>query len=73
MGSRCTATTEAIQTALTLEGPKTPTPDVPKTGDDRNIMLPLILLGASLAGLAVLFLFRFRGKKRSSQTGSKKD
>ena len=64
---------EGQTVTLTPEKPKTPTTDVPKTGDDRNITLPLILLGASLAGLAVLFLFRFRGKKRSPQTGSKKD
>lgn len=64
---------EGQTVTLTPEKPKTPSPDVPKTGDDRNITLPLILLGASLAGLAVLFLFRFRGKKRSPQTSSKKD
>ena len=64
---------EGQTVTLTPEKPKTPTPDVPKTGDDRNITLPLILLGASLAGLAVLFLFRLRGKKGSPQTGSKKD
>ena len=37
------------------------------------ITLPLILLGASLAGLATLFLFWFRRKKDAPQTGSKKD
>ncbi len=56
---------------LTPEKPKTP--DVPKTGDDRNITLPLILLGASLAGLATLFLFWFRRKKSSPQTGSENE
>lgn len=58
---------------LTPEKPKTPTPDVPKTGDDRNITLPLILLGASLVGLATLSLFWFRRKKGSPQTGSENE
>ena len=62
---------EGQTVALTQEKPKTP--DVPKTGDDRNITLPLILLGASLAGLATLFLFRFRRKKDAPQTDSKND
>ena len=58
---------------LTTQKPKTPTPDVPKTGDDRSITLPLILLGASLAGLVTLFMFWFRRKKLSSQTGSENE
>ena len=64
---------EGQTVTLTPEKPKTPTPDVPKTGDDRNITLPLILLGASLAGLAALFLFWFRRKKSSPQTGSENE
>lgn len=58
---------------LTLEKPKTPTPDVPKTGDDRSIILPLILLGSSFAGLLALLYFWFRYNQRSPQTGSKND
>ncbi len=64
---------EGQTVTLTPEKPKTPTPNVPKTGDDRNITLPLILLGASLAGLAMLFLFWFRRKKSSPQTSSEKE
>ncbi len=64
---------EGQTVTLTPEKPKTPTHDVPKTGDDRNITLPLILLGASLAGLATLFLFWFRRKKSSPQTGSENE
>lgn len=64
---------EGQTVTLTPEKPKKPTPDVPKTGNDRNITLPLILLGSSLAGLATLFLFWFRRKKGSPQTGSKND
>ena len=62
---------EGQTVTLTPEKPKIP--DVPKTGDDRNITLPLILLGSSLAGLAVLFLFWFRRKKDAPQTDSKND
>ncbi|WP_236757204.1 VaFE repeat-containing surface-anchored protein [Acutalibacter muris] len=62
---------EGQTVTLTPEKPKTP--DVPKTGDDRNITLPVILLGASLAGLATLFLFWFRRKKASPQTGSENE
>ncbi len=62
---------EGQTVTLTPEKPKTP--DVPKTGDDRNITLPLILLGSSLAGLAALFLFWFRRKKGSPQTGSENE
>lgn len=38
--------------------PPSDTPDVPKTGDDRSVLLPLITLGAAIAGLAVLGLVR---------------
>lgn len=64
---------EGQTVTLTPEKPKTPTADVPKTGDDRNITLPLILLGTSLVGLATLFLFWFRRKKSSPQTGSENE
>ena len=62
---------EGQTVTLTPEKPKTP--NVPKTGDDRNITLPLILLGVSLAGLATLFLFWFRRKKGFPQTGPEND
>ncbi len=64
---------EGQTVTLTPEKPKTPTPDVPKTGDGRSILLPLILLGGSIAGLLALFLFWFGRKKESTQTGSEKD
>ena len=62
---------EGQTVTLTPEKPKTP--NVPKTGDDRNITLQLILLGVSLAGLATLFLFWFRRKKGFPQTGPEND
>lgn len=61
---------EGQTVTLTPEKPKTP--DVPKTGDDRNITLPLILLGASLAGLATLFLFWFRRRRTPPRPVQKK-
>ena len=64
---------EGQTVTLTPEKPKTPTPDVPKTGDGRSILLPLILLGGSIAGLLALFLFWFGRKKESTQTGSEKN
>ena len=42
-------------------------------GHGRSILLPLILLGGSIAGLLALFLFWFGRKKESTQTGSEKD
>ena len=64
---------EGQTVTLNPEKPKKPTPDVPKTGDGRSILLPLILLGGSIAGLLALFLFWFGRKKSSPQTGSEKD
>lgn len=42
--------------------------DIPKTGDTRNILLPMLTLGAAVAGLVVLGLVR-RRRKEFSQTG----
>ncbi len=64
---------EGQTVTLNPEKPKKPTPDVPKTGDGRSILLPLILLGGSIAGLLALLLFWSGQKKSSSQTGSEKD
>lgn len=62
---------EGQTVTLTPEKPKTPTPDIPKTGDNRSIVLPLILLGSAFAGMLVLLYFRSGGKHGSPQTGSK--
>ncbi len=64
---------EGQTVTLNPEKPKKPTPDVPKTGDGRSILLPSILLGGSIAGLLALFLFWFGRKKESTQTDSEKD
>ena len=42
--------------------------DIPKTGDTRNILLPMLTLGAAVAGIVVLGLVR-RRRKEFSQTG----
>lgn len=52
--------------------PPTGDTDIPKTGDTRNILLPMLTLGAAVAGLVVLALI-WRRKTRLSQTGSESD
>lgn len=52
--------------------PPTGDTDIPKTGDTRNILLPMLSLGGAVAGLVGLALVR-RRKTRLSQTGSESD
>ncbi|NBJ90133.1 VaFE repeat-containing surface-anchored protein [Acutalibacter sp. 1XD8-36] len=56
---------------LVPEKPKTPTTDVPKTGDDRSLTMPLIMMCVFFAGLlaAIFFWYRFCDRR----TGSKKN
>ncbi len=54
---------------LVPDKPKTPTTDVPKTGDDRSLTMPLIMMGVFFVGLlaAIFFWYRFCDRR----TGSK--
>lgn len=57
---------------VTIAPPTPGNPDIPKTGDTRNILLPALTLGGAVVGLVGLALIR-RRKTRLSQTGSESD
>ena len=57
---------------VTITPPQPGSPDVPKTGDTRNILVPLVTLGVAIAGLVGLALIR-RRKHGFSQTDTESD
>lgn len=52
------------------EKPKTP--DIPKTGDDRSITGPLLMMGLFFAALIAAIFLWYRYNARASQTEMKK-